>query len=262
RCPESPYSGARHRGGWEAGRVTSPCRCGAGEPPGCCSLDEKHRSRTTLDILSDNQKGVAFADYGSHWQLHRKLVMATFALFKDGDQKLETIICQQIRPLCDMLATRSGQSVDLSLPLFLAITNVICLICFNSSYKDKDPEVQVIQTYNDGILDTLGRDSLVDLFPWLKIFPNKTLETLRNCVKLRNHLLKKILEQYKGKFSSDSISNMLDVLIQARMNADNAGAAQDRGMLSDRHILATVGDIFGAGVETTTSVVKWTVAFL
>ena len=47
--------------------------------------------KMTLDILSDEQRGVAFADYGAAWQLHRKLVRATFALFKDGDQKLEKI---------------------------------------------------------------------------------------------------------------------------------------------------------------------------
>lgn len=65
-------------------------------------------------------------------------------------------------------------------------------------------------------------------------------------------------------FSNDSITNMLDVLIQARMNSDNNSAAsdQDLKLLSDKHILTTIGDIFGAGVETTTSVVRWTVAFL
>lgn len=47
--------------------------------------------KVTLDILSDNQKGIAFADHGANWQLHRKLVLATFALFKDGDQRLEKI---------------------------------------------------------------------------------------------------------------------------------------------------------------------------
>uniref|UniRef100_A0A2K5TXE1 Steroid 17-alpha-hydroxylase/17,20 lyase n=2 Tax=Macaca TaxID=9539 RepID=A0A2K5TXE1_MACFA len=66
------------------------------------------------------------------------------------------------------------------------------------------------------------------------------------------------------KFHSDSITNMLDVLMQAKMNSDNgnAGPDQDSELLSDNHILTTIGDIFGAGVETTTSVVKWIVAFL
>lgn len=57
---------------------------------------------------------------------------------------------------------------------------------------------------------------------------------------------------------------MLDLLIQAKINSDssNAGPDQDSELLSERNILATIGDTFGAGVETTTSVVKWTVAFL
>uniref|UniRef100_A0A673SZH8 Steroid 17-alpha-hydroxylase/17,20 lyase n=1 Tax=Suricata suricatta TaxID=37032 RepID=A0A673SZH8_SURSU len=189
----------------------------------------------TLDILSDNQKGIAFADPGASWQLHRKLALATFALFKDGNQRLEKIICREISLLCDSLLTQDGQSMDLALPLFLAITNIICLICFNSSYKNEDPALKIIYNYNEGILNTLRSDNLVDIFPILK-----------------------------ENFSSDSITNMLDVLIQARMNSDSNNAAldQDSKLLSDRHILSTIGDIFGAGVETTTSVVKWTVAFL
>uniref|UniRef100_A0A2K6EHI0 Steroid 17-alpha-hydroxylase/17,20 lyase n=1 Tax=Propithecus coquereli TaxID=379532 RepID=A0A2K6EHI0_PROCO len=189
----------------------------------------------SLDILSDNQKGIAFADYGTHWQLHRKLVQATFALFKDGNQKLGKIICQEVSVLCDMLVTHDGQSIDISLPVFLAITNIICLICFNNSYKYGDPELTVIQKYNEGILENLGNSSLVDTFPWLQ-----------------------------EKFRSNSTTNMLDVMIQAKMNSDNNNSDpdQDSKKLSDKHILATVGDIFGAGVETTASVVKWIVAFL
>ncbi|PNI81854.1 CYP17A1 isoform 1 [Pan troglodytes] len=189
----------------------------------------------TLDIASNNRKGIAFADSGAHWQLHRRLAMATFALFKDGDQKLEKIICQEISTLCDMLATHNGQSIDISFPVFVAVTNVISLICFNTSYKNGDPELNIIQNYNEGIIDNLSKDSLVDLVPWLK-----------------------------EKFRSDSITNMLDTLMQAKMNSDNgnAGPDQDSELLSDNHILTTIGDIFGAGVETTTSVVKWTLAFL
>ncbi|XP_008709423.1 steroid 17-alpha-hydroxylase/17,20 lyase [Ursus maritimus] len=218
----------------------------------------------TLDILSDNQKGIAFADHGANWQLHRKLVLATFALFKDGNQRLEKIICQENSLLCDFLATQNGQSIDLSLPLFLAVTNIICLICFNSSYKNGDPALKIIKNYNEGILDSLGTDNMADIFPGLKIFPNKTVEKLKNCVKMRDELLNEILEKHKENFSSDSITSLLDVLIQARMNSGNNNAASDRDakLLSDKHILTTIGDIFGAGVETTTSVVKWTVAFL
>lgn len=82
----------------------------------------------------------------------------------------------------------------------------------------------------------------------IKLFPYHCFPTLPN----------------QENFSSDSINSLADVLIQAQMNLDNnaAGPDQDPEIISDRHIFATIGDIFGAGTETTTSVVKWTVAFL
>lgn len=48
------------------------------------------------------------------------------------------------------------------------------------------------------------------------------------------------------------------------MNADNnnTGEGQDPDVLSDEYILTTVADIFGAGIETSISTLKWTLAFL
>ncbi|XP_031538544.1 steroid 17-alpha-hydroxylase/17,20 lyase isoform X2 [Vicugna pacos] len=215
----------------------------------------------TLDILSENQKGIAFADHGTHWQLHRKLVLSTFSLFKDGNLKLEKIINQEVSILCDFLTTKDGQSVDLSRSLSQAVTNIICFICFNYSFKDGDPVVDALQDFSDRILEALSKTALADMFPAARIFPSKTLEDMKKCVNMRNELLGGIFEKCKN-FTSDSITNMMDVLIQAKVNADSAGLEQDSKLLSDRHIIATITDIFGAGVETSTSVIKWIVAFL
>ncbi|XP_010969279.1 steroid 17-alpha-hydroxylase/17,20 lyase [Camelus dromedarius] len=216
----------------------------------------------TLDILSENQKGIAFADHGTHWQLHRKLALSTFALFKDGNLKLEKIINQEVSILCDFLTTKDGQSVDLSRSLSQAVINIICFICFNYSFKNGDPAVHALQDFNDRILEVLSKTALADMFPAARILPNKTLEDMKKCVNMRNELMRGIFEKCKKNFTGDSITNMMDILIQAKVNADSAGLEQDSKLLSDRHIIATITDIFGAGVETSTSVIKWIVAFL
>nr|KAF6455572.1 cytochrome P450 family 17 subfamily A member 1 [Rousettus aegyptiacus] len=219
---------------------------------------------TSLDILSDNQRGVAFADHGAAWQLHRKLVLATFALFKDGNQTLEQIICQEIGSFCDFLATQDGKSIDLSMPLFLAVTNILCLICFNTSYKKEHPMLKTMHTFTEGVMDVLSKDNMVDIFPNLKVFPNETLKKMRALVKMRSDMLTEIYKKLKENFNSDSINSLTDILIQAKMNSDNnnAGPDQDPEIISDRNIIVTIADVFGAGLETTTSTVKWTVAFL
>lgn len=59
--------------------------------------------------------------------------------------------------------------------------------------------------------------------------------------------------------------DLLDALLRAKRSAENnhtaAPSAESVG-LSDDHVLMTVGDIFGAGVETTTTVLKWAITFL
>lgn len=217
----------------------------------------------TLGLLSDQGKGVAFADAGSSWKLHRKLVFSTFTLLKD-DQKLEKLICQEANSLCDLMLTLNGESIDLTIPIFKSVINIICAICFNISYEKKDPKLTTIQTFTEGILDALDNSSLVDIFPWLTIFPNKSLEMIKGYVKIRDKMLIEMVENCKEKFNSESLSSLTDILIQAKMNADNnnTGEGQDPDVFSDRHILTTVEDMFGAGIETTTSVLRWILAFL
>lgn len=214
-------------------------------------------------LLSDQGKGVAFADADSSWHLHRKLVFSTFSLLKDG-QKLEKLICQEAKSLCDMMLAHDKESIDLSTPIFISVTNIICGICFNISYEKKDPKLTTIKTFTEGIVDASSDRNLVDIFPWLTIFPNKDLEAIKGYTKIRNEVLTGIFEKCREKFDSQSISSLTDILIQAKMNSDNNNNSegQDPDVFSDRHILATVGDIFGAGIETTSTVLRWILAFL
>lgn len=60
---------------------------------------------------------------------------------------------------------------------------------------------------------------------------------------------------------SDNIQrDLLDALLRAKRSSENNNT-RDVGLTED-HVLMTVGDIFGAGVETTTTVLKWSIAYL
>lgn len=59
--------------------------------------------------------------------------------------------------------------------------------------------------------------------------------------------------------------DLLDALLRAKRSAENNNTAEisaESVGLSDDHLLMTVGDIFGAGVETTTTVLKWAIIYL
>ncbi len=62
---------------------------------------------------------------------------------------------------------------------------------------------------------------------------------------------------------SDNVQrDLLDALLRAKRSSENNNTNTHDVGLTEDHVLMTVGDIFGAGVETTTTVLKWSIAYL
>ncbi|XP_064419017.1 steroid 17-alpha-hydroxylase/17,20 lyase [Latimeria chalumnae] len=222
------------------------------------------RARTvTTDILTRDGKDIAFGNYSPSWKLHRKLVHSALCMFGEGCLSIEKIIGQEAASMCQTLTEMQGTAVDLGPELTRAVTNVVCSLCFNSCYERGDPEFEAMLTYSKGIVDTVAKDSLVDIFPWIQIFPNDDLRTLKKCVAIRDELLYQKYEQHKANYDDNSVTDLLDTLLRAKLNAENNNnsVVQDIG-LTDDHVLMTVADIFGAGVETTTTVLQWAIVYL
>ncbi|XP_062286423.1 steroid 17-alpha-hydroxylase/17,20 lyase [Scomber scombrus] len=226
------------------------------------------RPRTvTTDVLTRDGKDIAFGDYSPTWRFHRKIVHGALCMFGEGSASIEKIICSEAQSLCSILfeAAAVGLALDLSPELTRTVTNVICCLCFNSSYRRGDPEFEATLRYSQGIVDTVAKDSLVDIFPWLQIFPNADLRLLKQCVSIRDSLLQKKYDEHKEDYSDHVQRDLMDALLRAKRSAENNNTAEisaESVGLSDDHLLMTVGDIFGAGVETTTTVLKWAVTYL
>ena len=71
--------------------------------------------------------------------------------------------------MCKTLGEMQSLAVDLAPELTRAVTNVVCSLCFSSSYKRGDQEFEAMLDYSQGIVDTVAKDSLVDIFPWLQV---------------------------------------------------------------------------------------------
>uniref|UniRef100_A0A3B3CZ29 Cytochrome P450, family 17, subfamily A, polypeptide 1 n=1 Tax=Oryzias melastigma TaxID=30732 RepID=A0A3B3CZ29_ORYME len=227
------------------------------------------RPRTvTTDVLTRDGKDIAFGDYSATWRFHRKIVHGALCMFGEGSASIQRIICAEAQSLCSILseAAATGLALDLSPELTRAVTNVICSLCFNSSYSRGDPEFEAMLRYSQGIVDTVAKDSLIDIFPWLQIFPNEDLRLLKQCVAVRDQLLQKKFDEHKSDYSDHVQRDLLDALLRAKRSAENNNTAAEFSAeavgLSDDHLLMTVGDIFGAGVETTTTVLKWAITYL
>ncbi|XP_075468620.1 steroid 17-alpha-hydroxylase/17,20 lyase [Ascaphus truei] len=222
------------------------------------------RPRTvTSDLLTRDAKDIAFANYSPSWKFHRKLVHSALSMFGEGTIAIEKIISREAASLCRTLSSFQDNPLDMAPELMRAVTNVVCSLCFNTRYSRGDPEFESMLYYSKGIVDTVAKDSLVDIFPWLQIFPNKDLSLLKRCVEVRDNLLQKKLKEHKEAFCGETVNDLMDALLKAKLSTENNNSNISKEVgLSDDHLLMTVGDIFGAGVETTTTVLKWIIAYL
>ncbi|XP_030425949.1 steroid 17-alpha-hydroxylase/17,20 lyase [Gopherus evgoodei] len=217
----------------------------------------------TTDMLTRDGKDIAFASYSPLWKFQRKQVHAALSVFRKGTLALEKIIYREAASLCETLRTSQDTFLDIAPEFSRAITNVMCSLCFSSCYKREDPDFEATLQYSQGIVDTVGQESLVDIFPCLQVFPNKDLALLKRCVEVRDRLLQKQFKEHKEALGSDSANDLMDALLRAQLNLENNNSRLAQPLeLTDDHLLMTVADIFGAGVETTSTGLKWAVLYL
>nr|XP_057922976.1 steroid 17-alpha-hydroxylase/17,20 lyase isoform X2 [Doryrhamphus excisus] len=211
----------------------------------------------TTDILTRGGKDIAFADYSLLWKLHRRLVHNSLALFGEGSGRLQEIVMSEVESLCAVLLSYGGRGFDPSAAVTTAITNVVCTLVFSTTYRHGDPELQEVIRYNDGIVRTIARGGLADIFSWMKMFPNSSLRELEACVAMRDCLLVRKLREHKAALNDGEPRDLLDALLKGQSSPGPNGEA-----ITDDHVLMTAAEAFGAGVETTSTTLLWILAYL
>ncbi|XP_054609324.1 steroid 17-alpha-hydroxylase/17,20 lyase isoform X2 [Dunckerocampus dactyliophorus] len=214
-------------------------------------------SMVTTDLLTRGGKDIAFADYSLLWKLHRRLVHNSLALFGEGSGRLQEIVMSEVESLCKILLSYGGCGFDPSAAVNTAITNVVCTLVFSTTYRHGDAELQEVIRYNDGIVRTIARGGLVDIFSWMKVFPSSSLRELQACVAMRDRLLVRKLQEHKAALNDGEPRDLLDALLKGQSSPGPEGEA-----ITDDHVLMTAAEAFGAGVETTSTTLLWILSYL
>ncbi|KAG7496166.1 steroid 17-alpha-hydroxylase/17,20 lyase-like [Solea senegalensis] len=216
-------------------------------------------SMVTTDLLTRGGQDIAFSDYSPLWKLHRRLVHNSFTLFGEGSGRLQDIVLSSVDSLCAELLSGGGRGFDPSPAITRAITNVVCTLVFSATYRHGDAELQEVLRYNDGIVQTIARGGLVDIYPWMKVFPNKSLSKLKDCISVRDRLLTRKLDEHKATLSDGDPRDLLDALLKGQTSR-SSGSEDEH--ITDDHVLMTAAEAFGAGVETTSTTLLWILAYL
>ncbi|KAH0630535.1 hypothetical protein JD844_013646 [Phrynosoma platyrhinos] len=170
-------------------------------------------------------KDLSLGNYTPTWRLQRKLAHTAIQRSLRGD--MEQIVQSQAQHLCKDMA-----SVE-------EIHN--CM-------------TELVKTWSAVPI------KLVDFLPILRIFPNAKLKHLLSCVEIRDSLIQDQIDKYQDSHHSAEAENMVDHMLQF-LNDHNISKRGETGLFPE-HVHMAIIDLLVGGIETTATLLTWTVAFL
>ena len=206
-------------------------------------------------------RAIGFVDYSPEWRLHRKVTISALKLYGAGGIKQEAIVTNEFDLLMKRVRARNGQPHDITKEIRLAITNVICALVFGSRYEPDDPEFLKFTEITNAILSMLAAGNIVDVFPWLRFLPLKSIQQLRENCKERDRLVGRIYQEHVEANRIAAPKDLTDALLKARKEAEEEDSSV-KGSLTDDKLISTMGEVFIAGMETTASSLCWALLYL
>ena len=211
----------------------------------------------TSEIFSEG-KAIGFVDYSSEWRLHRKVAASAI---KTYNKVKEFGIHDEFDLLLKRVRSRNGQPHDITKEIRLAVMNVICSLVFGSRYELDDPEFTKFIEINDTIVNMVSAGSVVDVFPWLRFIPFKSIQNLKEKCAERNEIIRRIYRQHVDAWRVDNPQDLTDALLKTKKQAEDEDSST-KGFLTDQHLIMTMSDVFIAGMETTATTLCWALMYL
>ncbi|XP_053553863.1 cytochrome P450 1B1-like [Bombina bombina] len=220
---------------------------------------------TSFQLVSGG-KSMAFGGYSDLWKAHKRIAHSTLRAFSTLNTKTTTLFEQhvvaEVQNLMQVFLQLSsdGRFFDPYHECTVAIANVICALCFGKRYSHDDQEFRALVGRNDKFGQTVGAGSLVDIMPWLQIFPNP-IRSLYNSFKELNveffDFVKVKITQHRQTYNPEVTRDMSDAFIS---NIEHGAGAGDG--LSKDYVEGTVTDLLGAGQDTVSTALSWIILML
>lgn len=212
-------------------------------------------------------KSLAFSTTSEWWKTHRKVAHSTVRTFSTGNfetkKTFEYHVLCEFRELLHLFVDKSQSQCyfDPTAYLVVSTANIMSAVCFGKRYSYEDEEFRQVVGRNEQFTQTVGAGSIVDVMPWLQLFPNPIKTIFDNFKKLNLEFGKFILDkvvEHRKTIQSSTVRDMTDAFIVA---LDQLSEKTGRTMWKD-FVSSSIADIFGASQDTLSTALQWIILIL
>ncbi|XP_043090971.1 cytochrome P450 2K6-like [Puntigrus tetrazona] len=220
-------------------------------------LSEEFGDRDVTPIFHDFNKGygIAFSN-GENWREMRRFALSSLRDFGMGKKRSEEIIIEESQCLKEEFAKYMGKPFETTLPMAMAVSNVISAIVYNTrfEYSNTNLHRMVKRSYENMRLTGSASVQLYNMFPWIrplvanrKRIVSNVNETIRQNEEIINGLRKTINPQ-----DPKGIAECFLI----RQQKDKESGKTD-SFYNSMNLYYTMNNIFGAGTDTTATTLRW-----
>ncbi|KAK7114389.1 hypothetical protein V1264_000453 [Littorina saxatilis] len=208
-----------------------------------------------------NGKSMGFGDYGKRWKMHRRIAQNALSTFANKRvNPIEDIIANEANVLVTHLLKEGKKPFNPHNEIYLSVGNIICAICFGKRYQRDDPDFLKLVELNDTFMAYAAAGNPVDILPWTRPLLTRSLNKFVGILEIMNKFCAKKQQEHLDTYTPDVMRDVTDILI--RTVQETPEEEKEEAGLTDEHILTTVQELIGAGFDTISSTLQWSVLYL
>lgn len=211
-------------------------------------------------------KDIAFGNYGAAWKFHRKLFTTVLRQYISNIPLIESRVSAQAEKMVNFMEERGEKPFDPADCLMRGVADVICGITFGEGYDTTHPDLNKLLKLCAHVVendDVARLVTMLDFFPFTQYLPIKAYDRFIQPFFSMFDIIGKFLKEREENFDptqpvQDFISGLLCARNEAQLDSDEERCA----FLSDDYFLNDIEVMFAAGYETTSTTLKWVIAYL
>ena len=213
-------------------------------------------------------KDLVFATYGPAWKFYRKVFMGALRQYLSNIPLVEDRVITQAEKLIQFVGEQRGEHFDPADRLMKAVADVICGITFKDGSDTRDPDLDRMLKLNMAVVanvDDFQKVLILDFFPWAHYSAKEVYERWTAPLREIHGIIRKRLRQAKEKFDpTEPVEDLMSALLRAQLDfeAECKTEEEKAELFSEDRFVATIHDMFAAGYETTSTTLRFVIAFL
>ncbi|XP_008067317.1 cytochrome P450 1A2 [Carlito syrichta] len=221
----------------------------------------------SFSFITEGQSMSFSPDSGPVWAARRRLAqnaLNTFSIASDPASSSSCYLEEHVSKEAEALISRflelmagPGRFEPYS-QVLLSVAGVIGAMCFGQHFPQSNDELLSLLKSSHEFSETATSGNPVDFFPILRYLPNPTLQRFKSFNERFMRVLQKTVQDHYQDFDKNSVQDITGALFKHIEKGPRASG----DLIPQEKIVNLVNDLFGAGFDTVTTAISWSLMYL